>query len=95
MPKISVAQGPTDNRLGLAGEVVQDAHGDEVEITEGSVEPDENQENPADETADEPTDSYDDWINDQLRYELEERELSQSGNKAELVARLREDDKAS
>lgn len=43
-------------------------------------------------TEDEPTDEYDTWTNDQLRDELAERELPTSGNKAELVARLRDDD---
>jgi SAP domain-containing protein len=39
-------------------------------------------------------DDYDEWTNEELRDELEKRELSKSGNKAELVARLREDDEA-
>jgi hypothetical protein len=43
-------------------------------------------------SADEPDDDYDDWTAEQLRKELANRELSQSGNKAELIARLREDD---
>lgn len=39
-------------------------------------------------------DDYDDWTNEELREELDKRELSKSGNKAELMARLREDDEA-
>lgn len=38
-------------------------------------------------------DDYDEWTNEELRDELEKRELSKSGNKGELIARLREDDK--
>lgn len=41
---------------------------------------------------DEPDDDYDEWTAEELRKELAKRELSQSGNKAELIARLREDD---
>jgi SAP domain-containing protein len=37
-------------------------------------------------------DVYDDMTNEQLREQLEGRGLEKSGNKAELVARLREDD---
>lgn len=39
-------------------------------------------------------DDYDDWTNDELKEELGSRELSKSGNKGELVARLRESDEA-
>lgn len=38
---------------------------------------------------------YDTWTNDKLREELDRRELETSGNKAELVARLQQDDGAS
>lgn len=37
-------------------------------------------------------DDYDKWTNEELREELNKRELPQNGNKAELIARLREDD---
>jgi hypothetical protein len=37
-------------------------------------------------------DEYDALTNEELRDELEERELSKSGNKQELITRLREDD---
>jgi hypothetical protein len=37
---------------------------------------------------------YDSWTKDELSAELEKRGLSKSGNKAELVARLEEDDAA-
>lgn len=37
---------------------------------------------------------YEDWTNDELRRELANRELSKSGSKAELIARLAEDDDA-
>jgi len=43
---------------------------------------------------DDRADDYDEWTNDELREELEKRELSKSGNKDELIARLREDDEA-
>lgn len=46
---------------------------------------------PVAEPATEP-DDYDDWTNDELRDELGKRELSKSGNKDELIGRLREDD---
>lgn len=39
------------------------------------------------------TDNYPDWSNGELREELEERELATHGNKSELVARLRADDR--
>lgn len=39
-------------------------------------------------------DEYDAWSKDDLITELQERELPHSGNKAELIARLREDDAA-
>lgn len=38
---------------------------------------------------------YEDWTVAELQAELEGRELSKSGNKAELVSRLHEDDAAS
>jgi hypothetical protein len=38
---------------------------------------------------------YDDWTNDQLREELGNRELPRSGNHAELVQRLIENDNES
>lgn len=38
------------------------------------------------------TDNYPSWTNDELREELELRDLATHGNKSELVARLREDD---
>lgn len=44
--------------------------------------------------SDEAEDEYSDMTNEALRAELGERELSQSGTKAELIARLREDDAA-
>jgi hypothetical protein len=37
-------------------------------------------------------DDYETWTNDELRGELAKRELSVEGKKADLVARLREDD---
>lgn len=37
-------------------------------------------------------DNYPDWSNEELRAELDERELSTGGNKTELIARLREND---
>lgn len=39
-----------------------------------------------------PDKPYVEWTNDQLRDELGDRELSKSGSKAELIARLEEDD---
>lgn len=39
-------------------------------------------------------DDYDDRTNEELREELELRELSKSGNKAEMIERLRADDEA-
>jgi hypothetical protein len=44
------------------------------------------------EEGDDESDDYNDWTGAALREELKERELSQSGNKAELVARLVADD---
>jgi hypothetical protein len=41
---------------------------------------------------DESIDQYSGWNNDDLRAELEKRELSRSGSKADLIARLTEDD---
>lgn len=42
---------------------------------------------------DDPEDiSYSDWTNDDLRAELSERKLSLDGKKADMVARLEEDD---
>lgn len=40
----------------------------------------------------EPPDDYNDWNTKQLAHELGVRELPKGGNKAELVARLVEDD---
>ena len=45
-----------------------------------------------DDTDDAPEGGYADWLGDDLRKELGNRELSKSGNKEELVARLEEDD---
>jgi hypothetical protein len=45
-----------------------------------------------DSTAD--SEEYGDWTKAQMQYELGERGLPQSGNKAELAARLEEDDAA-
>lgn len=39
-------------------------------------------------------DPYDGWLNADLEDELEQRELPKTGNKAEKLARLREDDAA-
>ena len=39
-----------------------------------------------------PEDDYDDWNVDELKDELGDRELSKSGNKSDLIARLREHD---
>jgi hypothetical protein len=39
-------------------------------------------------------DNYDEWTNAQLAEELEKRDLAHSGNKAELIERLRENDSA-
>lgn len=55
----------------------RDAAGDEIAPAPG-VEPEEP--------------FYGDLTNDQLRSELEDRGLSASGNKADLIARLEEDD---
>lgn len=41
-----------------------------------------------------PGSEYADWTNADLQDELEERGLPKSGNKAELIARLEEDDAA-
>lgn len=43
---------------------------------------------------DEEGDDYETWTNDELRVELSKRKLSVDGKKAEMVARLREYDKA-
>lgn len=43
---------------------------------------------------DEPTDDYEDRTNEQLRSELIDRGLPSSGNKTEMVERLRENDRA-
>ena len=40
----------------------------------------------------EPPEDYNDWTADQLRFELGNRSLPKSGNKADLVTRLEEDD---
>ena len=45
-------------------------------------------------TEEEPDDDYDSMTNDDLREELEDRDLPTSGNKADLIARLRENDAA-
>lgn len=47
---------------------------------------------PSDATLVDSDEDYEEWTNEDLRDELERRELSKSGNKAELIARLREDD---
>jgi hypothetical protein len=41
-----------------------------------------------------PADAYDDWLKEDLVVELAERNLPVSGNKPELIARLRESDAA-
>lgn len=41
---------------------------------------------------DEDGDDYETWTNDELRVELSRRKLSVDGKKAEMVARLREND---
>jgi hypothetical protein len=43
---------------------------------------------------DQPADPYDGWLNSDLEDELEDRGLAKTGNKAEMLARLREDDAA-
>lgn len=48
----------------------------------------------ADEVGDDTEAPYEEWNLVDLREELEVRELSKSGNKGELAARLREDDAA-
>lgn len=40
------------------------------------------------------TDNYEDMTNEELSAELERRDLAKSGNKAELIDRLRENDAA-
>lgn len=40
----------------------------------------------------EPPEDYNDWTIDQLSYELGQRNLPKTGKKADLVARLEEDD---
>lgn len=44
--------------------------------------------------ADPPDDGYDGLLNAELEDELRERDLSTAGNKADMIARLREDDAA-
>jgi hypothetical protein len=46
------------------------------------------------ETGGEDSETYGTWTKAQLQYELQTRDLAQSGTKAELVARLEEDDAA-
>lgn len=47
---------------------------------------------PASTEPDAPTDNYDDMTKDELHEELTKRQLPKSGNKDEVIARLRADD---
>lgn len=73
-----------DSRVVMGGgEVEVDEDGDELEDTPDSAA-----------HLGETEDNYDTWDKAGLRAELENRELPTSGNKAELIARLREDDES-
>lgn len=61
------------------------SQGEEVPADGGPGEPE-----PDD--GDSPDDGYESFSNEELREMLHERELSTTGKKAELIARLREDD---
>lgn len=74
------------NRLQVAGAKTRDEAIAELREEYGE---DGDTEELEDEDAD---DEYDDMTNDDLREELEDRGLDTSGNKPDLVARLREDD---
>jgi hypothetical protein len=59
---------------------------DEAGVAQAIQQPDEN------DPGDDESDDYNDWKNATLRNELSNRDLPTSGNKADLVARLQEDD---
>lgn len=69
-----------DSRVREAWEAKQGAEVDE-EIEEEDLDPEDEEEVP-----------YTEWTNDELRAELVKRKLSLDGKKADLIARLEEDD---
>jgi hypothetical protein len=62
--------------------------------TEGSTAPSTDGASESTSTSADQADPYDGWTKEDLQAELADREKPVSGNKAELVARLREDDAA-
>lgn len=77
MPKISVHGGPSN----AAADV------DETVVADGVVE-----DAPTDLDGDGEVTGYEEWTKDDLSSELERRGLTKTGNKADLVARLTDDD---
>lgn len=60
--------------------------------TESPSSPDQTESSSADSTDGESTDPYDGWTKDQLQAALGDRSLPTTGNKPDLIARLRDDD---
>lgn len=77
MPKISVHGGPTNADAEAPGAVADGV------VEDASVDLD----------GDGEVTGYEEWTKDDLASELERRGLTKTGNKADLVARLTDDDK--
>lgn len=93
-PKLRVDHGPVDEDI-----VDELTDGEKAWLrswNRGDEIPDEDADatNADDEDDEDESEDYDSWTNDQLRTELERRELPKSGNHDELVARLEEDDES-
>lgn len=81
-----VQQLKANARSFAAAGLTEDAEAAKAKIVELGGELDEEVE------AETETEGYESWTNEELQAELESRGLTKSGNKAELIERLEEDD---